>query len=59
LVSHRGLKTSLDCQGAGNGQGTLFVRPYEMDIVAIGEATFGGVVTRIHGLGPARRIADC
>jgi sulfate/thiosulfate transport system ATP-binding protein len=56
LVSHRGLKTSLDCQGAGNGQGTLFVRPYEMDITATGEAAFSGVVTRIHGLGPARRI---
>jgi sulfate transport system ATP-binding protein len=56
LVNHRGLKTSLDCQGAGNGPGTLFVRPYEMDIMATGEATFGGVVRRIHGLGPARRI---
>jgi sulfate transport system ATP-binding protein len=36
LVNHRGLKTSLDCQGAGNGPGTLFVRPYEMDIMATG-----------------------
>jgi sulfate/thiosulfate transport system ATP-binding protein len=39
-----------------NGNGTLFVRPYDMAVVPVTEATFAGQVTRIHGLGPARRI---
>ncbi|MBO0753799.1 MAG: TOBE-like domain-containing protein, partial [Bradyrhizobiaceae bacterium] len=56
VVSHTGRPTGLDNQGVCNGPGTLFVRPYDMAVVPLAEATFAGQVTRIHGLGPARRI---
>jgi sulfate transport system ATP-binding protein len=56
VVSHAGQPTSLDSQGVPDGAGTLFVRPYDMAVVPVTEATFAGQVTRIHGLGPARRI---
>jgi sulfate/thiosulfate transport system ATP-binding protein len=56
VVSYAGLPLGLDSQGVRNGNGTLFVRPYDMAVVPVTEATFAGQVTRIHGLGPARRI---
>jgi sulfate transport system ATP-binding protein len=56
IVSHAGEPTGLDSQGTPNGAGTLFVRPYNMAVVPVAEATFTGQVTRIHGLGPGRRI---
>jgi sulfate transport system ATP-binding protein len=56
VVSYAGQPTGLDSQGAPNGVGTLFVRPYDMAVVPVSEATFAGQVTRIHGIGPARRI---
>lgn len=56
IVRYGGQPIGLDSQGVRNGNGTLFVRPYDMSVVAVGEATFAGTVTRIHGLGPARRI---
>jgi sulfate transport system ATP-binding protein len=34
----------------------LFVRPYEMVIVAAAEAPFKGTVRRSHGIGPRRRV---
>jgi sulfate transport system ATP-binding protein len=55
-VIHAGRPTGLDNQGVRNGAGTLFVRPYAMAVVPVAEAAFAGQVTRIHGLGPARRI---
>ncbi len=56
VISRAGLPIGLDSQGIRDGEGTLFVRPYNMAVVPIEEATFAGLVTRIHGLGPARRI---
>ena len=56
VVSHAGRPTALDNQGVFDGAGTLFVRPYDMALVPVAEAAFAGRVTRIHGLGPARRI---
>jgi sulfate/thiosulfate transport system ATP-binding protein len=46
----------LDSQGLRSGAGRLFVRPYDMAVVPVAEAPLAGRVTRIHGLGPARRI---
>jgi sulfate/thiosulfate transport system ATP-binding protein len=46
----------VDSQGLRSGAGRLFVRPYDMTIVPSADAPLGGRVTRIHGLGPARRI---
>ena len=46
----------LDPQGLPSGDGRLFVRPYDMAVVPLAGAAFEGRVTRIHGLGPARRI---
>jgi sulfate/thiosulfate transport system ATP-binding protein len=51
-----GAPTGLDPQGLPSGDGRLFVRPYDMAVVPIAGAAFEGRVTRIHGLGPARRI---
>ena len=48
--------TDLDPQGLRSGDGRLFGRPYDMAVVPVADATFEGRVTRIHGLGPARRI---
>jgi sulfate/thiosulfate transport system ATP-binding protein len=56
VVSRAGQPTGLDSQGVHDGECTLFVRPYDMAVVPVTEATFAGEVTRIHGLGPARRI---
>ena len=51
-----GAPTGLDPQGLRSGDGRLFVRPYDMTVVPVAGAAFEGRVTRIHGLGPARRI---
>jgi sulfate/thiosulfate transport system ATP-binding protein len=51
-----GAPTGLDPQGLRSGDGRLFVRPYDMAVVPLAGAAFEGRVTRIHGLGPARRI---
>jgi sulfate transport system ATP-binding protein len=51
-----GAPTGLDPQGVRSGAGRLFVRPYDMAVVPVDGAPFEGRVTRIHGLGPARRI---
>jgi len=56
VVSYAGATIGLDNQGVRDGKATLFVRPYDMAVVPVGEATFAGRVARIHGLGPARRI---
>jgi sulfate transport system ATP-binding protein len=56
IVSHAGQPTGLDSQGAPNGAATLFVRPYDMAVVPVAEATLAGQVMRIHGIGQGRRI---
>jgi sulfate/thiosulfate transport system ATP-binding protein len=56
IVNHAGRRTGLDSQGVHDGAGRLFVRPYDMVVVPVSEATFAGEVKRIHGLGSARRI---
>ena len=34
----------------------MFIRPYEMAIVPLADASFRGTVRRIHGIGPGRRV---
>jgi sulfate/thiosulfate transport system ATP-binding protein len=56
VARHGGEPVGLDSQGLRSGTGKLFVRPYEMAVVPVADAPLAGRVTRIHGLGPARRI---
>ena len=52
-----GRRLALDCQGLANGEASLFVRPYEVAIVPDADgAVLDGVVKRVHGFGPARRV---
>ena len=47
----------LDAQGLESGAGGMFARPHELAIVpSTGEHRLRGVVKRIHGIGPARRV---
>jgi sulfate transport system ATP-binding protein len=46
----------IDRQGVADGAGRLFVRPYEMAILPAATAPIKGTVTRVHGIGPARRV---
>jgi sulfate/thiosulfate transport system ATP-binding protein len=47
----------LDPQGLVSGAAQLFARPHDLTIVpATGEHRLRGVVKRIHGIGPARRV---
>ena len=56
-VHFAGRKLDLDPQGLSNGPASLFVRPYEVTIVRdAGSAALSGVVQRVHGFGPARRL---
>jgi sulfate/thiosulfate transport system ATP-binding protein len=56
VARHGGEPVGLDSQGLRSGIGKLFVRPYDMAVVPVADAPLAGRVTRIHGLGPARRI---
>jgi sulfate transport system ATP-binding protein len=56
VARHGSEPVGLDPQGLQNGTGRLFVRPYDMAVVPVADAPLAGRVTRIHGLGPARRI---
>jgi sulfate transport system ATP-binding protein len=52
-----GRKLDLDAQGLSNGEASLFIRPYEVAIVPESDgAALKGVVKRVHGFGPARRV---
>jgi sulfate transport system ATP-binding protein len=51
-----GESVGLDAQGQQSGSARLFVRPYEMAIVAAANAPFRGTVRRLHGIGPRRRV---
>ena len=56
-VRFDGQSIGLDPRGAPNGAARLFVRPYEVTIVPASDAAaLKGVVKRVHGLGPARRV---
>ena len=55
-VHYEGEALALDAQGITNGSARLFVRPYEMAIVPVEDASFKGIVRRVHGIGPGRRI---
>ena len=42
-----------------SGSASLFVRPYDVAVLPepeAGTATFDGIVKRVHGFGPARRL---
>ena len=55
-IHYEGEAVALDAQGAASGAARLFVRPYEMAIVPVGEAAFKGTVRRVHGIGSGRRV---
>jgi sulfate transport system ATP-binding protein len=56
-VRFSGRSIGIDPQGNPNGPATLFARPFEMTVLPTsGENSLTGVVTRIHGIGPARRV---
>jgi sulfate transport system ATP-binding protein len=56
-VRFDGRRLDLDSQGVADGPARLFIRPYEVSILAEGtDALLAGRVTRVHGLGPARRV---
>lgn len=56
VVHFNGQRTGLGAPGIRSGDARLFVRPYEMTIVPQEDAPFRGIVKRVHGLGPARRV---
>ena len=55
-IRYGGQPITLDPQGLSSGPARLFVRPYEMALVAPENAVFQGRVAGVHGIGPARRI---
>jgi sulfate/thiosulfate transport system ATP-binding protein len=56
-VHFAGRKLDLDSHGLSDGRASLFIRPYEVAIVPQSSgAAFIGVVKRVHGFGPARRV---
>jgi sulfate transport system ATP-binding protein len=56
LVQFDGCAIGLESQGVHDGRASLFVRPSEMTVGPPADALLGGVVKRIHGLGPSRRV---
>ena len=56
-VRFGGETLGLDSQGLESGAAQLFARPHDLTIVpSTGEHRLRGVVRRIHGIGPARRV---
>jgi sulfate/thiosulfate transport system ATP-binding protein len=56
-VSFDGLQIGLDANGTPSGQALLFARPYDVAIVPLSDQNrLRGIVRRIHGIGPARRV---
>ena len=56
LVHFDGSSARLEAQGVEDGRASLFARPSEMTIGPPSDSFLDGIVKRIHGLGPARRI---
>ncbi|MEA2988157.1 MAG: sulfate/thiosulfate transport system ATP-binding protein, partial [Alphaproteobacteria bacterium] len=56
-VKFQGHSIGLDPQGVPNGSALLFARPFDMTILpSSGENHLTGIVKRVHGIGPARRV---
>jgi sulfate/thiosulfate transport system ATP-binding protein len=56
-VRFGGEPLGLDPQGIESGAALLFARPHDITIVpSTGEQRLKGIVKRIHGIGPARRV---
>jgi sulfate transport system ATP-binding protein len=56
-VRFNGRAIGVDPQGNPNGPATLFARPFDIAIAPTsGENALTGVVKRMHGIGPARRV---
>jgi sulfate/thiosulfate transport system ATP-binding protein len=56
-VHFAGRKLDLDPHGLSDGEASLFIRPYEVTVVPeSGSALLNGIVKRVHGFGPARRL---
>jgi len=56
-VQFAGRPIGVDPQGIPDGAATLFARPFNVTILpASGEGNLKGLVKRIHGIGPARRV---
>ncbi len=56
-VRYDGRPIGIDPQGTANGPASLFARPFDMTILPTAcENALMGVVRRIHGIGPARRV---
>jgi sulfate/thiosulfate transport system ATP-binding protein len=56
-VRYEGRPIGIDPQGNANGPASLFARPFDMAILPTScENALTGVVKRIHGIGPARRV---
>jgi sulfate transport system ATP-binding protein len=56
-VRFKGRAIGIDPQGNPDGPATLFARPFDIAIAPTsGDKTLTGVVKRLHGIGPARRV---
>jgi sulfate/thiosulfate transport system ATP-binding protein len=56
-VRFRGQPIGVETQGIADGPATLFARPFHMTILpASVDNSLKGVVKRVHGIGPARRV---
>lgn len=56
-VRFQGQPIGLDAQGVADGKAILFARPFNMTILpASAEDNLKGIVRRVHGIGPGRRI---
>ena len=56
-VHFAGRKLDLDPHGLSDGGASLFIRPYEVTVVPeSGSDLLNGIVKRVHGFGPARRL---
>jgi sulfate transport system ATP-binding protein len=47
---------NIDGQGVTSARGRLFMRPYDVTLVAPDDSELTGTVRRVHGIGPARRL---
>lgn len=55
-VSFEGKLLNINAPEIVSGKANLFVRPYAMNIVAAEATDLRGIVRRVHGIGPARRV---
>ncbi len=55
-VSFEGKRLNIHAPEISSGKANLFVRPYAMNIVSAEATDLRGIVRRVHGIGPARRV---